>query len=224
MKSKNSFNLIFSKNPRMFSVMLCLWFWTVLYFNPRILALLWGPENIPAKFAIISFTLLLDLFWCYALYHVVMIGFAYLKTTPVPETLLKDEKVSAKTPSVALLYTTYNDFQEKAVLSCVNQEYDNFHAFILDNSTEEDYKNRIDEFSARYKEKVTVIRREGRSGYKAGNINNALKQINDFEYFSISDADSILPKNYITGLLPYLVGVPLAILIMIIILIGKTLQ
>ncbi|MCG2711639.1 MAG: glycosyltransferase [Candidatus Omnitrophica bacterium] len=38
---------------------------------------------------------------------------------------------------------------------------------------------------------------------KAGNINNALKQIDSFEYFSISDADSILPKSYITGLLPY---------------------
>ncbi|MBU4304571.1 MAG: glycosyltransferase [Candidatus Omnitrophica bacterium] len=213
-----------AKSPRMFGTIILSWLWTMLYFNPRILALLWGPENILAKSAIISFTLLLDLFWCYALYHVVIIVFAYLRTTPVPETLLKDKKVSAKAPAVALLYTTYNDFQEKAVLSCVNQEYDNFHAFILDDSTEEDYKNRIDEFSARYKEKVTVIRREGRSGYKAGNINNALKQINDFEYFSISDADSILPKNYITGLLPYLVGVPLAILIMIIILIGKTLQ
>ncbi|MBU1086558.1 MAG: glycosyltransferase [Candidatus Omnitrophica bacterium] len=190
----------------MFFTILCLWFWTVLYFNPRILALLFGPENILAKLALISFLLLLDLFWYYALYHVVIIAFAYFENTPISKTLLKDNQILIQNPSVALLYTTYNDFQENAVLSCINQEYANFQVFILDDSTDADYKNRIDIFAGQYKKKVIVIRRKNRNGYKAGNINNALNQIKGFEYFSISDADSILPKNYISGLLPYFKG------------------
>lgn len=141
--------------------MLCLWFWTVLYFNPRILALLWGQENILAKFALISF-MLLDLFWYYALYYVVIIAFAYLKNTLISKILLNNNEILIKKPSVALLYTTYNDFQENAVLSCINQEYANFQVFILDDSKDADYKNRIDKFATQYKEKAIVIRREGR--------------------------------------------------------------
>ena len=192
-----------NKRPHMFFTMLCLWLWTVLYFNPRILALLWGPENIFAKFSIIGFMLVLDLFWYYAFYHLVIIVFAYFKNTSISKVLLKEKDILFRNPSVALLYTTYNDFQENAVLSCINQGYGNFQVFILDDSTEQVFKKRIDVFGAKYKDKIAVIRRKNRKGYKAGNINNALKQIKNFEYFSISDADSILPKSYITGLLPY---------------------
>ncbi len=203
MDKTNNGSSLGNKNQLMFFIIICLWFWTVLYFNPRILALLFGPENILAKSAIISFMLLLNLFWFYAFYHLVIIIFSYLKISVLSKNQSRNSSILLSKPRVALLYTTYNDFQEKCVLSCVNQQYDNFQVFILDDSFDEEYKLRIDSFALKYKDLVTVIRRQNRNGYKAGNINNALRQIKAFDYFSVSDADSILPNSYISGLLPY---------------------
>ncbi|MBI4846534.1 MAG: glycosyltransferase [Candidatus Omnitrophica bacterium] len=187
----------------MFGIILFCWAGTVLYFNPRILALLIGPENVIAKLAIIAFTLLLDLFWFYGFYHLVIVIFSYLKNTKIPYKKLKDYSIAQARPSVALFYAACNDFQEQAVLSCLCQDYSNFHTFILDDGNDEEHKQKINKFAAQYKEDVTIIRRNTRQGYKAGNINNALRRISGFDYFSISDADTILPKNYIVGLLPY---------------------
>ena len=52
-----------------------------------------------------------------------------------------------------------------------------------------------------------MIRRANRCGFKAGNVNHALRKIDcAYEYFSISDADTILPPNYISSLLPYVLN------------------
>lgn len=149
------------KSPWMFGLILFCWGCAVLYFNPRLLALLVGPENILAKSAIIAFTLLLDLFWFYAFYHLIIILFSYsIKKTPLHSPLNEPDKLN--NPAVALLYATCNDFKEEAVLSYFALEYPNFHTFILDDSNEKDYKRRIDSFASRYKEKVTLIRRQDR--------------------------------------------------------------
>ncbi len=81
-----------------------------------------------AKSAIIGFTLLLGLFWFYGFYHLVIILFSYYKKSNISEGQDKGINLSKK-PAVALLYTTCDDFDEEAVLSCFNQNYSNFQTF-----------------------------------------------------------------------------------------------
>jgi len=187
------------KDPLMYRTMIFFWAGTSLYFSPRILALLIGPENIPAKISVIFFTVLLNLFWFYGFYHLIIIIFSYL----VKPIQFRRKSVFNEKPRVALLYATCDDFRKDAAFSCINQDYGNVHTFILDDSDTSSYQNKIDAWSMEYKDKVTVIRRGDRVGYKAGNINNCLNKISGFELFSISDSDTILPPDYISRLLPF---------------------
>ncbi|MFA5115727.1 MAG: glycosyltransferase [Candidatus Omnitrophota bacterium] len=185
----------------MYQIVAFLWIYAILYFDPRIIALLVGPENIAAKLTIICFAILLNLFWFYAFYHLVIIAFSYFKKTAAYR--VSNAINSPNHPHVALLYTTCNDFREEAVLSCLKQDHPDVHTFILDDSDDAAFKARIDDFCRQRAGNVTVMRRHGRQGFKAGNLNNCLKAINGFEYVSVSDADTVLPKDYVTKLLPY---------------------
>lgn len=190
------------KSSLLITLTLSSWLLILLYFNPRLLAILHGPESIFAKLFIIIFTISLDIFWFYTVYHLYVITFSYF----VKEEKKPDIKLD-KPPPVALLYTTHNDFREESVLSCLDQNYTNYHVFILDDSTEKQFIKKIDNFCSQHKDKVSTVRRKTRKGYKAGNINNGLAKIKDeYPYFSILDADTIIPKDFITKLLPYLIS------------------
>ncbi|MFH1776996.1 MAG: glycosyltransferase family 2 protein [Candidatus Omnitrophota bacterium] len=191
------------KNPLMYQIIVFCWLLVVVYFNPRLFALLIGPENIFAKLAVILFTLLLDLFWFYAFFHLVTIAFSYFTNTISLNSLPAAVKKTDPLPGAALLYTTCDDFKEAAVLSCINQDYENYHTYILDDSRDPDFIRKIDNFVRLYSQSVSIIRRKNKQGYKAGNINNALGKLPDITYFSISDADTILPRDYIAKLRPY---------------------
>ena len=53
--------------------------------------------------------------------------------------------------------------------------------------------------------KLRLLKRKNRKAFKAGNLNNALSLIsNDYDFFTVSDSDSIIPPDLITKLLPYL--------------------
>ena len=82
--------------------------------------------------------------------------------------------------------------------------YEDFHVYILDDSIAEEFQKKINGFAQQYSEKVTIIRRRQKTGFKAGNINYGLRQVfQEYKYFSISDADTILPRTFIAKLLPY---------------------
>ncbi|MCX5698777.1 MAG: glycosyltransferase [Candidatus Omnitrophica bacterium] len=191
------------KRPAMFGVMLGSWILCLLYFNPRLLALLIGPEPFIAKFCLLLFILGLDLFWFYAFFHLVIVGFSYFKPSDNLTSLLLTHPPTTL-PKVALLYATCHDFREEAVYSHLHQDYPNYHLFILDDSSDQAYQKRIDEFAKNHLNRITVIRRNNRVGFKAGNLNHALNEISpNYEYFSVSDADTLLPPNYISALLVY---------------------
>ncbi len=105
------------------------------------------------------------------------------------------------TPRVLLLYCTCNDFNENALRKSMAQKYDNFDTIILDDSSKEEYKTRIDEFSKATGAKV--VRRKDRKGFKAGNLNNFLQGRKDYDYFVVLDSDERIPENYITEALKY---------------------
>jgi hypothetical protein len=99
---------------------------------------------------------------------------------------------------VAVLYTTMNDFREPAALSCLKQIFPQFHVFILDDSTVDQFKAEVDQFAALFPDRVTVIRRESRSGFKGGNLNAALRIIHEtFPLFALADADTVLPADFL---------------------------
>ena len=110
-------------------------------------------------------------------------------------------KKEGKNPKFLLLYCTCNDFNAEALEESMRQDYDNFQTVILDDSGKEEYKQRIDEFAAKHG--VTVVRRQDRKGFKAGNLNHFLKGRTDYDYFVVLDSDERIPADYIRETLKY---------------------
>lgn len=191
------------KSPAIFSLISSAWLLCVLFYNPRLIALCFGSGPFAAKLFLILFTIILDFFWFYLFFHAIIILFSYFHSAKEFSKLSKTS-VPNSLPLVALLYTTCNDFQEQAINSHLGQDYPSYHVFILDDSTEAYYQKKIDKAALYHSDKISVIRRNNRNGFKAGNLNHALKVIgNQYSYFSVSDSDTILPPNYISALLPY---------------------
>lgn len=115
---------------------------------------------------------------------------------------VREYRVDGDGPRFLLLYCTCNDFNEKALTACRKQNYRNFKTVILDDSSDPEYKKRIDKYALRHSH-VEVIRRSERTGYKAGNLNNYLKGRKDYDYFVVLDSDEIIPPDYITGVMKY---------------------
>ena len=116
-----------------------------------------------------------------------------------------DTDVSQVNDKVLMAYCTCNDFDGRSLEECMKQTYRNVKTVILDDSTDEGYKKAVDEFAKAHG--VEVIRREGREGFKAGNINNYFmsKACRDegYDYYVILDSDEILPNDYVYESLKY---------------------
>jgi cellulose synthase/poly-beta-1,6-N-acetylglucosamine synthase-like glycosyltransferase len=98
-----------------------------------------------------------------------------------------------------------NDIKEKAVNACLNQNYPNFAVYVLDDSSSDKEQQIVDSLQRKYENKLFVIRRKTRSGYKAGNLNNALKQIGKaYTYVCIVDSDEIIPITFLRDLVSIL--------------------
>lgn len=178
------------------------WIASLLYFDPRLFALVDAAPHLMAKGAVVVFVLSLNYFWFYALYDVVMIGLALRSRRT--ETRDGGRSIPESTASVAILYTTRNDFRSECAESCLAIDHPGRHLFILDDSTLPEFRRRIDVWAAG-RQGVTVFRRKEESGYKAGNLNHAMRRIGDeYGYFAICDADGIFPKDFVTALLPIL--------------------
>lgn len=170
------------------------------YFDARLITALFFPVGWPQKISIVLFILCINLFWFYGLYHIFFIVFSRFFFSPKS---ILSKSTSILRQLVAILYTTKNDFQEEAAYSCLRQAYNRFDVYILDDSDDEIMKGRIDQFVSKYPQ-VCLIRREHKNGFKAGNLNHTLRQIyQKYGYFAVCDADTILPENFLSGLLPY---------------------
>ena len=116
-----------------------------------------------------------------------------------------DTDVSNVDDKILFVYCTCNDFDSKSLSKSIRQNYKNFDVVILDDSSEESYKKKIDVFSQ--KNNIKVVRRKDRVGFKAGNINNYLMSSacikKGYKYFVILDSDEILPTNFCYECLKY---------------------
>lgn len=133
----------------------------------------------------------------------VNIGVAYSLTELVLSLMLKKKDLPklqslTHTPQVALLYTTFNDAIPEVLSTLEEQTHENYTVFILDDSTDDCKKKLLD--NSGYK----IVRREKRTGYKAGALNNWLFQHGDeYDYFVVLDSDSLLPRNFVEEMLKY---------------------
>jgi cellulose synthase/poly-beta-1,6-N-acetylglucosamine synthase-like glycosyltransferase len=189
---------IIRKSNAMYGNIILVWILCLIHFNPKLFSVLPNNAYITTKVTYCIFILFLNLFWLYGIYHCFFLLYKILpKKYRAPEGL-KDF------PRVAILYTTRNDFTERAALSCVRQQYPNFHVYLLDDSTDAFWKATVDQFHQAHPQHTTVIRRSDRQGFKAGNLNNALRHhARQYPYFAVIDADEVIPADFLVKLLPY---------------------
>ncbi len=116
-----------------------------------------------------------------------------------------DTDVSKVKDKILLAYCTCNDFDGESLKRSMQQTYPYFDVVILDDSTEGKYKEKVNAFALEYG--IKVVRREGRKGFKAGNINHYFQseecRKKGYGYYVILDSDEILPENYLYESLKY---------------------
>lgn len=201
------------KKPTLYIVILSLWICCILLLGISLTNIILGLEDFssPKTITIIILltinTAVLAMLWLgsikdfifslsYALFHK-RINKEYKQIKEIP--FDKDNS-----PRVLLLYCTCNDFNESALSKSIKQDYPNFKAVILDDSKDQKYIDQIDKFQ-KYHKNVEVVRRKDKKGYKAGNLNNYLKDREDYDYFVVLDSDEIIPSYYIRQILKYFV-------------------
>lgn len=193
------------RKPYMFQFIFVFWIAALLWFGPRLIELVQTAKTPLIAFTLGYFAIFTTLAWLYGLYNigVVIFSSAYRRFTSEWAPAACDTQ-----PPVAVLYTTCNDFVEESARSCLKIDYAEFHLYILDDSTSDAHKKRIDRFAQENTEQVTVIRRPDRTGFKAGNLNYALTTCVSERYFAIIDADELVPVDFLARLVPYLEADP----------------
>lgn len=201
-----------SPKPHLFLFIFGSWFAALAWFHPRLNQLFNMAES-PLQMASLGFFIIfVEVAWLYGFYNIGVILFAliYRWSHPVRDNNeAVDDVPNPASPEVALLYTTCNDFVEESARSCISQNYANYTVYMLDDSSDPAYMDRVDRFAASYPERVRVVRRADRKGFKAGNLNHALGGAAANEpVFALADADEILPQNFLSRLVPRLVNDP----------------
>lgn len=107
-------------------------------------------------------------------------------------------------PFVTIQVATYNEGYIVARLleNCLKIDYptDKFEIVIVDDSTDETI-NILKDYEKRYYPKIKVIHRDGRTGHKAGALNEALKNSKG-EFVLVLDADSTLKPDFLKRTIP----------------------
>jgi len=194
------------RQPHLYIFIFAVWATALSWFHPRLASLLnmaYSPLSWGALAFFVAFT---ELAWLYAFYNVGVIVFAaFYRARYQPGNLLATLPLSP--PAVAILYTTCNDFVEESALSCLAQDYSNFTVYILDDSNDAALQGRVDRFASEHKERVQVVRRPNRHGFKAGNLNYGLGHAATKEpLFALVDADEVLPRNFLRRLVPRVIA------------------
>lgn len=108
-------------------------------------------------------------------------------------------------PAVALIYCTYDDADGEAIASLLDQDHPDADVHVLDDSTDPDARAVVDEAVAGTD--ATVVRRDDRSGFKAGALNHWLERYGDgYDYMAVVDADSSLPPAWTSEMVARMAG------------------
>ena len=200
---------IAGRKPWLFVTMFIIWGLLLFWFHPRLSSILDDSTGLFEYLSLGYFVVFVEIAWLYGVYNICIVLFSVIDRKFLPKAQFNYDEVTAfSNEPVAMLYTTCNDFIEESALSCMRLDYQNYRLYILDDSSKPEYKARIDRFASRYGDRVQVIRRENRAGYKAGNLNHALRNYITEPLFAIVDADEILPTDFLSRLVPRLMSDP----------------
>ncbi len=109
-------------------------------------------------------------------------------------------------PAVAIAMPVFNESPEvveKNMLRLMDMNYpkNKLVFYLLDDSTSDEVKSRLSKFSSTHG--IRYIHRESRKGFKAGALNNMLRESNE-DYVAIFDYDEYLTNiNFLKDTLPY---------------------
>jgi cellulose synthase/poly-beta-1,6-N-acetylglucosamine synthase-like glycosyltransferase len=191
--------------PHLYACVFGAWLLSIIWFESRLLSLLRIARTPVEWDALAFFVVFTQVAWLYGFYNVGVVLFAILYRRQPRR--LEASTLGVRPPAVALLYTTCNDFVEASAQSCVEQAYPEFTVYLLDDSTHLDFRSRVDRFAARYPDRVRVVRRPDRRGFKAGNLNHGLAQAaTDEPFFALVDADEVLPADFLRRTVPLLLA------------------
>lgn len=200
-----------------------------LYFAPPVLALLWAAETVFHAVAVLVFAGALIAFWCFGVGALVnaIFGHRSVASDSTHLALVADGgrrainggAMSGAGVRVALVYPTRNDVREEAVeaLRRVRAlQGRRCEVVVCDDSTLAEWRERVDALVALSEpgggrggprgnddpswNRVRLIRRPaGSPGWKAGNVNHALRQLESegFTHFAVCDADGVFPEDFV---------------------------
>lgn len=120
-------------------------------------------------------------------------------------TLTPKKVISSKEwPFVTIQVSTYNEgcIVIRLLESCLKVDYpaDKIEIIIVDDSNDET-TNILKDYEKRYYPMIRVIHRNNRDGYKAGALNEALKNSKG-EFILVLDADSVLEPDFLKKTIP----------------------
>jgi len=187
-----------SKSNIMYQIIWGVWLVSLVWLVIHVSSTYDMPNSVILWILVVLTAICLVIFWFYALYHYGLVFFRQIGKIKSGAEERKREESGADFPRIALLYTTVDDFRYDAALSCVNQDYPDFHVFLIDVSQGQQGRDRVDEFHRSFPKKTTIVRRESLEGFKARSLNLALaNQAQGYEFFALCDADGLLSKNFL---------------------------
>ncbi len=169
-----------------------------------VMYIVWRLTTIPMHNGIMSFILGVALYSAEFLGLVSLFNFQFLFTGRYK---LEETGLGAYLPNdvpvVDVLICTYNeplDLLEQTIIGSLNLDYnkDRFNIYVCDDGNRKELHELCNQFGVNY------ITREENEGAKAGNINNALKQI-EGELFAILDADMVPKKDFLSKTVGYFI-------------------
>lgn len=166
-----------------------------------------GRGGLIATLVVFS-TLFIIYFWLNGIKDLIYTFYYFIKRKSFklpPEGAWRTKHGNTAMKKVVAVYCTYNDFNAASLAACLNQDYPNTSFVILDDSTQQSYKDEIDTFARTHD--IEVVRRTDKSGFKAGNLNNYLQNA-DYDFFIILDSDEVVPSNFVTRCLDYFAFYP----------------
>ena len=206
------------KSPALYITMLVVWMALAVFlwvnFLPKIIDVpfLAGKRISPAmrvgaRVLLIFNGVFISYFWLNGVKDFIYVVWYYLFRRKLHERYhsIIDTDVRGANDKILMAYCTCNDFDGESLAKSMKQSYPNFDVVILDDSTSEEYKEKVNEFALTHG--IKVVRRPNREGFKAGNINNYFFskecQENGYGFYVILDSDEVLPENYLYESLKY---------------------
>ena len=186
------------KSPLLLVLTFSIWAATLVLLGRHLIPVIQSAHGLSEHFVLLSFSSLLVIFWLLGSYYLGLVGiFVWQKIRP--SAVGEHSKLQrANEPPVAILYPTCDDFQREAVMTCLAQDYSEFHVFLLDDSRNESCRRMVDDFNKEFPDRTTVVRRSDRKGFKAGNLNHALRgAARNYPFFAVMDADERIPTNFL---------------------------